>query len=185
MDNRAEVITVLPITDPTTTTTAATPPSQPTQPAQAPSPARPTPAQLAADYQTVLKSYHNEIGFVTPIIEEGIKEQLRQCPVDWLTRAIGIAAMRNNRRWSYVEGILHRWQTEGFDGAQDNLSGGAERRNRNTGSKSAGYGRQERGGQSPRKGRQDNAPISIDPDMAEFLATFVDARDGSRAIAAD
>lgn len=169
--------------DPSVTdATRATPPTAPAQLS--------APAVSEADYQTVVKAYQNEIGLLTPIISDAIKDQLRQCPATWLTLAIGIAVKRNNRRWSYVEGILHRWQVEGFDGGPDNLSGtlsgGAERRNRNTGSKSAGYARQVRGGQSPRKGRQDNAPINItDPDMAEFLATFVDARDGSRAIAAD
>lgn len=181
VDNRAEIITVLPITDPTTAT-AAPPPSQPTQQAQPPAPAKPTPAQLAANYQTVLKAYHNEIGVVTPIIEEEIKAQLRQCPVEWLTKAIGIAVKRNNRRWSYVEGILHRWQVEGFDGGQDNLSANAKGRS-NGQSKSTGYGRQEqRGGTSPRKGKSQDA---IDEDMAQFIANFVDARDGTTALAAD
>lgn len=151
------------------------------QPAQ--SAPKPTPSE--ADYQTVVKTYQNEIGLLTPIIADSIKDQLRHCPVNWLTCAISIAVRRNNRRWSYVEGILRRWQVDGFDGEQDNLAAGADR---GQGSKSTGYGRQERGGTSPRKGRQNNdvaTQAALDPDMAEFLATFVDARDGSRAIAAD
>lgn len=151
---------------------ASSPPAQSVASAQKPN---------EADYQAVVKTYQNEIGLLTPIIADSIKDQLRQCPVDWLTLAIGIAVKRNNRRWSYVEGILRRWQADGFDGGQDNLS--APSRSNGTHSKSAGYVRQERGGTSPRKGKPADEPL--DQDMADFLATFVDARDGSRAIAAD
>ena len=155
-------------------TRASDPPNEP-PPQPSPPTALAAPA-AEADYQAVRRVYENEIGLLTPIISDSIKEQLRQCPSAWLTLAIGIAVKRNNRRWSYVEGILRRWQVEGFDGGQDNLSAGADRKG--TGSKSAGYGRpQQRGGTSPRKGKQD-----IDP---EFLATFTDARDGTAAIAAD
>lgn len=114
--------------------------------AQTPTAAQPkaaaaAPAVAPLEYQAVVKAYQNEIGTLTPIISEGIKAQMLQSPTEWVLRAIGIAAMRNNRRWAYVEGILRRWQTEGFDGGMDNLSartGNAAK----GGSKSMGYGRQ-------------------------------------------
>lgn len=34
----------------------------------------------------------------------------------WIRRAMEIAAERNKRRWSYVQGILDRWTAEGYDG---------------------------------------------------------------------
>lgn len=187
VDNRAQVNTVETKTVVTNTPTrapaapSAPPPPKPSQP---PPPAA-NPAVSESDYRAVVAAYQNEIGLLTPIISDAIKEQLRQCPANWLTLAISIAVRRNNRRWSYVEGILRRWQADGFDGGQDNLAAGSKSRgNGSQSSKSAGYGRQEhRGGTSPRKGRQDHE--QIDPDMAEFLAAFVDCRDGTRAIAAD
>lgn len=114
--------------------------------AQEPTPAPAAPIKAAAavasdDYRAVIKAYQNEIGLVTDIISDKIKTELSQSPTEWVIRAIGIAAMRNNRRWAYVAGILNRWHTEGFDGGMDNLSartGNAAK----SGSKSYGYGRQ-------------------------------------------
>lgn len=123
-----------PIDPNTNNATRAQAPAQPTKAAAAP-------AVAPLEYQAVVKAYQNEIGMLTPMISEGIKAQMQQSPTEWVLRAIGIAAMRNNRRWAYVEGILRRWQTEGFDGGMDNLSartGNAAK----SGSKSMGYGRQ-------------------------------------------
>lgn len=113
-------------------------PAATTQPAKA---AAATATVTDADYQKVVKAYHNEIGMMTPIISDQIKAEMKRSSLDWVLRAIGIAAMRNNRRWAYVAGILNRWHTDGFDGDMDNLSartGNAAR----GGSKSMGYGRQ-------------------------------------------
>jgi DnaD/phage-associated family protein len=141
------------------------------------------PAAVAQDdYRAVVKVYQTEIGMLTPIIQDGINAQLRQCPVDWVTKAIGIAAMRNNRRWAYVEGILRRWQTEGFDGGMDNLSARTGNAGR-AGSKSMGYGRQMTSASS-KKGPQTNE-YENDPEYLAFLASFNDGTADSAAIAAD
>lgn len=162
----------------------APPPQPPSQPEPQAAPAAPAPPKATdADYQVVRRVYENEFGLLTPIIQDAIKEQLQQCPVDWVTLAIGIAVKRNNRRWSYVEGILRRWQADGFDGGQDNLAASSKSHSNGSQSKSAGYGRQQmRGGTSPRKGSAEN---ELDEETRQFIASFVDARDGTRAIAAD
>ncbi len=72
-----------------------------------------------SDYQKVVKAYHNEIGTLTPIVEEEIKAELTRSSPEWVIRAIGIAAMRNHRRWAYVAGILRRWHADGYDGGPD------------------------------------------------------------------
>lgn len=121
-------------------------PSENATRARPPAPAKPAAAAApsSADYQAVVKAYHAEIGLLTPIIEEEIKTELRTSSLDWVLRAIAIAAMRNNRRWAYIAGILRRWHTEGFDGGMDNLTahraGSAQPPSR-TPSKSRGYGR--------------------------------------------
>jgi DnaD/phage-associated family protein len=112
--------------------------------AQAPVPATtPQPAAAAAspsEYQAVVKCYQNEIGMLTPLIEEEIKAELKRSSPDWVIRAIGVAVRRNSRRWAYIAGILNRWHVEGFDGGIDNLSARAGNAAKG-GSKSAGYGR--------------------------------------------
>ena len=150
----------------------------PVQPVKAAAP----PAVAPDDYRAVVKAYQSEIGMLTPIISDGIKAQMQQSPTEWVIRAIGIAAMRNNRRWAYVEGILRRWQTEGFDGGMDNLSartGNAAK----SGSKSMGYGRQMAPATS-KKGPQTNE-YENDPEYIAFLASFNDGAADVAAIAAD
>lgn len=112
--------------------------------AQAPTQAQPAKAAAAAPASLppeVIKAYQNEIGLLTIAIEEKILDELRISPKDWVIRAIGIAAMRNNRRWAYVAGILNRWHSDGFDGDMDNLSARTGNAARGS-SKSMGYGRQ-------------------------------------------
>jgi DnaD/phage-associated family protein len=162
-------------------------PSENTARAQAPVQAQQVkaaaaPAVTTSEYQAVVKAYQNEIGMLTPMISEGIKAQMQQSPTEWVIRAIGIAAMRNNRRWAYVEGILRRWQTEGFDGDMDNLSartGNAAK----SGSKSMGYGRQMQQATS-KKGPPKNE-YENDPEYLAFLASFNDGAADGAAVAAD
>jgi DnaD/phage-associated family protein len=90
----------------------------------------------------VVKAYHDEIGFITPIVEDEIKTELTRSSPDWVLRAIGVAAMRNHRRWAYVAGILRRWHAEGYDGGVDTLPARTPNAAR-SGSKSTGYGRQK------------------------------------------
>ena len=96
-------------------------------------------AAAPADYQKVVSAYHNAIGVLTPIVEEEIKAELTRSPLDWVLRAIEIAAMRNHRRWAYVAGILRRWHADGYDGGPDKQAG---KPRSNTSTKSMGYGRQ-------------------------------------------
>ena len=95
-------------------------------------------AAVPADYQKVVTAYHNAIGVLTPIVEEEIKAELTRSPLDWVLRAIEIAAMRNHRRWAYVAGILRRWHADGYDGGPDKQAG---KPRSNTSTKSMGYGR--------------------------------------------
>jgi DnaD/phage-associated family protein len=162
-------------------------PSENATRAQDPAPAQPAKAAAAAavsvsEYQAVVKAYQNEIGVLTPIISDGIKAQMKQSPTDWVIRAIGIAAMRNNRRWAYVDGILNRWHTEGFDGGMDNLSARTGNAGKSS-SKSMGYGRQMAPATS-KKGPQTNE-YENDPEYIAFLASFNDGSADGAAIAAD
>ena len=68
------------------------------------------------DYQKVVKAYHDEIGTLTAIVEEEIKDELTRSSPEWVVRAIEVAAMRSHRRWAYVAGILRRWHADGYDG---------------------------------------------------------------------
>ena len=62
--------------------------------------------------------YEANIGQLTPIIAEELKDALVTYPGDWIEEAIKIAVTHNKRNWRYVSRILERWTAEGKkDGA--------------------------------------------------------------------
>jgi DnaD/phage-associated family protein len=63
--------------------------------------------------ENIFSLYENNIGMLTPLTSEEIKEALTQYPEDWLRDAIREAVNANKRNWRYIERILERWTTEG------------------------------------------------------------------------
>jgi DNA replication protein len=66
-----------------------------------------------ADRPNIFVLYEQNIGTLTPLISEELKEAEREYPADWIQDAFKIAVKRNVRRWDYVSAILKRWKTEG------------------------------------------------------------------------
>jgi DnaD/phage-associated family protein len=61
--------------------------------------------------------YEQNIGMLTPIIVEEMKEAEKLYPADWIESAFREAVKLNKRSWKYVSRILERWAAEGrFDG---------------------------------------------------------------------
>lgn len=59
--------------------------------------------------------YEDNIGLLTPIIAEELKEAERLYPTSWIEDAFKLAIRLNRRRWQTVAKILERWATEGKD----------------------------------------------------------------------
>jgi DNA replication protein len=57
--------------------------------------------------------YEQNIGMLTPIIAEELKEAMKLYPESWIKEAINEAISLNKRSWRYIERILERWSTEG------------------------------------------------------------------------
>jgi len=76
------------------------------------------PAKLTLDHiqPNIFRLYQENIGPLTPIIADALREAVDIYPVEWIEEAIKIAVQNNVRRWRYVESILDRWQKEGRDG---------------------------------------------------------------------
>jgi DnaD/phage-associated family protein len=81
--------------------------------------------------------YEEDIGVLTPLIAEEIDEAESIYPEGWIEDAIRIAAENNARRWSYVRGILERWERDGR-GDEADRRGGEEARGRDSGGPYAG-----------------------------------------------
>ena len=69
--------------------------------------------QLTKKPPNIFKLYEKNIGAITPIMADILKEDEQQYPSDWIDEAVHIAVTRNVRNWKYVQAILERWQKEG------------------------------------------------------------------------
>lgn len=62
----------------------------------------------------VCRLYEAEIGPITAITADLIRNATIDFPLEWFEPAIKIACGNNVRKWNYVEAILRSWQTNGF-----------------------------------------------------------------------
>ena len=63
--------------------------------------------------------YEDNIGTLSPILAEQLKEAEERYPWNWIREAFEIAAAHNKRSWRYIVGILRRWGAEGKEAGKD------------------------------------------------------------------
>ncbi|MBN1564998.1 MAG: DnaD domain protein [Anaerolineae bacterium] len=89
---------------------------------------RDCPVALIVDRPNIFTLYEQNIGPLTPMIGEELKDAENEYPAAWIQEAIQIAVERNTRNWRYILGILKRWQAEGKnDGGTTQQSSQADR----------------------------------------------------------
>lgn len=66
-----------------------------------------------AERPNIFVLYEKNIGMLTPMISEELKEAEEQYPAEWIAEAFKEAVTRNARNWKYVNAILKRWKAEG------------------------------------------------------------------------
>jgi DnaD/phage-associated family protein len=82
---------------------------------QAPAPAEEMP--------NIYALYEQNIGLLTPMIAEELKDAEKVYPEEWIKDAFKEAVANNKRNWRYIARILERWTTEGKkDGAYQRYS---------------------------------------------------------------
>jgi DnaD/phage-associated family protein len=64
----------------------------------------------------IFKLYEENIGPLTPIIADALRDAEATYSAEWIKEALEIAVQNNVRRWRYIETILDRWQKEGRNG---------------------------------------------------------------------
>jgi len=57
--------------------------------------------------------YEENIGMLTPLIAEWLKEAEKLYPEAWIRDAVKEAVSLNKRSWRYIDRILERWSAEG------------------------------------------------------------------------
>lgn len=70
----------------------------------------------------VFRLYEENIGPLTPLIADMLREAEKNYPSIWFEEAFEIAVSRNIRNWKYVEAILTRWKDKGKDERRDRES---------------------------------------------------------------
>ena len=71
------------------------------------------PYQEAAQPPNIFTLYEENIGMLTPMIAEELKEAEKLYPAPWVEDAFKEAVSLNIRRWRYISSILERWGVEG------------------------------------------------------------------------
>ena len=77
----------------------------------------------------IYKLYEQNIGPLTPLIADALKEAEAEYPPEWIEEALDEAVRRNKRNWKYVEAILRGWKEEGR-GKEQNRQNAEELRGR-------------------------------------------------------
>ena len=61
----------------------------------------------------IFSLYEENIGIMTPMMAEELKEAEESYPQGWIEEAFREAVVSNKRSWRYIVAILKRWKTEG------------------------------------------------------------------------
>jgi DNA replication protein len=74
-----------------------------------------TPAhvQVQIERPNIFILYEQNIGLLSPLIADELRDAADQYPVEWIEAAFREAVLHNKRKWSYIRAILRRWETEG------------------------------------------------------------------------
>lgn len=67
----------------------------------------------AAARSNVFALYEQNIGMLTPMLGDKLKDAAKTYPEAWIQEAFEQAVIHNKRSWAYAETILKRWEREG------------------------------------------------------------------------
>jgi DNA replication protein len=72
-----------------------------------------SPSAPPVDRPNIYKLYEQNIGPLTPLIADALKDAEAEYPPMWIDEAFQIAVFNKVRKWSYIEAILRGWKEEG------------------------------------------------------------------------
>ncbi len=68
------------------------------------------------EHSNVFTLYEQNIGALTPLIADMLREAEKEYPSAWFEEAFQIAVAKNARHWRFVEAVLKRWKEKGYEG---------------------------------------------------------------------
>lgn len=72
-----------------------------------------TPESIMAQQANIYSLYEANIGLLTPMVADQLRDAEQTYPLEWIEAAIREAAERSIRNWRYISTILERWATDG------------------------------------------------------------------------
>jgi len=75
----------------------------------------PLPPSDGSSSPNIFALYEQNVGSITPLIAEDLKEAEERYPAEWIRDAVRESVELNKRSWRYIERILRRWEAEGRD----------------------------------------------------------------------
>ena len=78
----------------------------------------PSSSSPRADSPNIFSIYEANIGMLTPMIADDLREAENLYPASWIEDAFREAVEQNKRSWRYIERILERWTQEGRGNGQ-------------------------------------------------------------------
>jgi DNA replication protein len=85
-------------------------------------------APTLLERQNIFRLYEENIGPLTPLIADALKDAEETYSPEWIAEAIDLAVRNNKRSWRYCEAILKRWKEEGHGEKQDGRDTEKDRR---------------------------------------------------------
>lgn len=74
---------------------------------------------LSLELPNIFQLYEENVGPLTPLIADTLREAETEYPESWIREAVAIAVQNNVRKWNYIEAILRSWQDGGRDEKPD------------------------------------------------------------------
>ena len=75
----------------------------------------PSPPEALEPKPNIFELYEQNIGPLTPMVAEYLKDAEGQYPASWFEPAFQRAVAQNVRRWVYIAAILRKWKEKGPD----------------------------------------------------------------------
>lgn len=79
----------------------------------------PEEARLRVERPNIFTLYEQNIGLMTPLLADQLRDMEKSYTPDWIYEAFEIAVSRNKRSLRYIQAILKRWETEGKDNSNE------------------------------------------------------------------
>ncbi|MCS7259942.1 MAG: DnaD domain protein [Anaerolineae bacterium] len=76
----------------------------------------------------IFQLYEDNIGLISPLLADELREAEATYPAEWIEEAFRIAVENNVRKWRYIQAILEGWATRGRQDRTTTRGGDREKR---------------------------------------------------------